>query len=88
MNWASISCAIRVAILTVVTTSLAMLFTFDTGAAKNNKMTVKFSPEYTRKAKGSGTIQDSKVVGRTKQSQPQVTKTPSPGGPVAIPYPN
>jgi hypothetical protein len=53
MNWASISCAVRAAILTVVTTSLAVLFTFDTGVAKNNKMTVKMSPEYTRHSKAS-----------------------------------
>jgi hypothetical protein len=87
MTRTSTFCVIHATIL-VVTISVAMLFTFDTGLAKNNKMTVKISPEYTRKAKGSSTNEDSKAVGHTKQSQPHVTKTPSPGGPVAIPYPN
>lgn len=100
MNWASISYAIRTAILAAVTASLAVLFTFDMGLAKNNKMTVKFSPEYTRQKKGSGKIEPSadmktgvsnitkKATSNTKQKPPHVTKTPSPGGPAAIPYPN
>jgi len=84
MNWTTISCAIRAAILTVVTASFAVLFTFQMGVAKDNKMTVKMSPEYTRQKKAGGRIENSAHV----KKEPQVTKTPSPGGPVAIPYPN
>ena len=84
MNLATISCAIRAGILTVVTTSFAVFFTFHTVVAKDNKMTVKMSPEYTRQKKASGRIENSAHM----KKEPQVTKTPSPGGPVAIPYPN
>ena len=91
--------AIRAVILIVVTISLAVSFTFDMGVAKNNNISVKMSPEYTRQKKGGDKIETStqktgvnnitkKAISNTKQKQPQITKTPSPGGPVATPYPN
>ena len=84
MQTATLSCAVRAAVLTVVTAGLAVLFTFHAGVAKDNKMTVKMSPEYTRQKKATGKIENSAHV----RKEPQVTKTPGPGGPVAIPYPN
>ena len=88
-------CILRAVTLSVgVTTfSAAALFTNKSAVAKSGH--VKISPEYTRSKKGAGqhpvvtTKPDTSVSKRTvKQKQPPVAKTPSPGGPVAIPYPN
>jgi hypothetical protein len=78
----------------VTTFSAAALFTNKSAVAKSGHMSVKISPEYTRSKKGAGqqpvtTKPDTSVSKRTvKQKQPPVAKTPRPGGPVAIPYPN
>jgi hypothetical protein len=71
----------------VITFITAGLFISETAVAKGSYVSVKISPENTRFKKGGGT--DSSVSkGAVKQKQPPVSKTPTPGGPVATPYPN
>lgn len=73
----------------VITFIAAGLFTSKTAVAKSGHMSLKMPPENTRSKKGDGKEPDPSVSKRiVKQKQPPVTKTPSPGGPVAIPYPN
>jgi hypothetical protein len=90
-------CILRAVTLSVgVTTfSAAALFTNKSAVAKSGHISVKISPEYTRSKKGAGqqpvvtTKPDTSVSKRTvKEKQLPGAKTPSPGGPVAIPYPN
>jgi hypothetical protein len=46
--------------------TLAMLSSYDTAAAKNNNMSVKMSPEYTRQKSGGGKVEDTTAPGLKK----------------------